>query len=344
MKSRFLYGASISLGLLLSQQAFADVHFMKIVEVFPGTTAQPDAQYVMLQMHFSGQNKTKNALINVFDANNLPVVDANNLPIEIEFLADVAGAGNQSRILIATQSAEALFGITADLIMPDVIPLTGGKICFFSSRFNFNNIDCVTWGDFATGSPFNTAVGLELDKAMSRKLDNFGAANTLDGDDDTNVDSADFISRDPNPFNNAGAQGNILTCGNNTVEGIEACDGTDLNGQDCTLFGSADPAGLLCNADCFTFNTAGCVAAGGVCGNGFVEAVNAEECDDGNTTNDDGCSANCIVERKFECNGQPSVCAKGCSVDPSSSTPVGLFATLVALGFAFLGLRRRQLS
>jgi MYXO-CTERM domain-containing protein len=339
MKFQFFSGVALFLGVSFAQPAVANVHIMKVVEIFPGTTAQPDAQYVMIQMFSGNQNITKDTVIEVFDNNNAPIQ-------EFKFLNDVAGGTNQDRILIATTAAQTLFSITADLTMQNVIPLTGGKVCFTdkAAGFSFGVIDCATWGNFVGGSPFNAAIGLELDTAMSRKLDTAGGANTLDGGDDTNVDSADFISRDPNPFNNAGAQGNILTCGNNTVEGIEACDGTDLNGQDCTLFGSTDPAGLVCNADCITFDTTGCVAAGGVCGNGFVEAANAEECDDGNTTDGDGCAANCTVERKFECNGQPSVCAKGCSVDPSSSTPVGLFATLVALGFAFLGLRRRQLS
>ena len=33
-----------------------------------------------------------------------------------------------------------------------------------------------------------------------------------------------------------------------------------------------------------------------VCGNSFAEAANNEQCDDGNTTDGDGCSANCVVE------------------------------------------------
>ena len=43
-----------------------------------------------------------------------------------------------------------------------------------------------------------------------------------------------------------------------------------------------------------------------VCGNG--EPGTGEECDDGNANNGDGCSANCIVEPGYTCNGNPSVC------------------------------------
>ncbi len=43
-----------------------------------------------------------------------------------------------------------------------------------------------------------------------------------------------------------------------------------------------------------------------VCGDGTVEGT--EQCDDGGTIDDDGCSANCQVEFGFACLGEPSVC------------------------------------
>jgi cysteine-rich repeat protein len=50
--------------------------------------------------------------------------------------------------------------------------------------------------------------------------------------------------------------------------------------------------------------------ASALCGNGHVE--NLEACDDGNSTNGDGCSATCTVETGFHCSGSPSVCASTC--------------------------------
>ncbi len=44
------------------------------------------------------------------------------------------------------------------------------------------------------------------------------------------------------------------------------------------------------------------------CGDGRVVA-GVEACDDGNTTDSDGCAANCTVQAGYECLGQPSVCA-----------------------------------
>jgi cysteine-rich repeat protein len=43
-----------------------------------------------------------------------------------------------------------------------------------------------------------------------------------------------------------------------------------------------------------------------VCGDGVVSGN--EECDDGNTTSGDGCSATCTVEAGYTCTGSPSVC------------------------------------
>jgi cysteine-rich repeat protein len=47
-----------------------------------------------------------------------------------------------------------------------------------------------------------------------------------------------------------------------------------------------------------------------VCGDGSIEA--GEDCDDSNTANGDGCSANCGVESGFTCIGEPSDCSSEC--------------------------------
>lgn len=58
------------------------------------------------------------------------------------------------------------------------------------------------------------------------------------------------------------------------------------------------------------------------CGNGAVEA--AEQCDDGNTANGDGCSAQCSTEDGYTCSGAPSTCtASTCDV------PTQLVATIL---------------
>src|SRR5262249_11908521 len=52
-----------------------------------------------------------------------------------------------------------------------------------------------------------------------------------------------------------------------------------------------------------------------VCGDGRLgdsSVGGAEECDDGNTNNGDGCSASCTRESGFICSGEPSICGPGC--------------------------------
>ncbi|MBI1818052.1 MAG: DUF4215 domain-containing protein [Deltaproteobacteria bacterium] len=46
------------------------------------------------------------------------------------------------------------------------------------------------------------------------------------------------------------------------------------------------------------------------CGNGILDT--GEQCDDGSTASDDGCSATCVTETGWSCSGQPSVCTPIC--------------------------------
>lgn len=71
-------------------------------------------------------------------------------------------------------------------------------------------------------------------------------------------------------------------CGNGVREGSEQCDGTPNCAADCMLLP--------------------------FCGDGQV--ANAEQCDDGGTTNGDGCSAMCTAEADYRCTGSPSVCTR----------------------------------
>jgi cysteine-rich repeat protein len=82
------------------------------------------------------------------------------------------------------------------------------------------------------------------------------------------------------------------TCGDGFALGSEACDGADLKGSDCTMFGFGSPAGLACKADC-TLDSAGCKAT---CGNGVKE--DGEDCDDAISKGapGDGCSKYCQLE------------------------------------------------
>jgi|GEM_PF-1773826 cysteine-rich repeat protein len=99
-----------------------------------------------------------------------------------------------------------------------------------------------------------------------------------------------------------------VECGDRIVNGTEECD----DGKRC------DNTGDFCNsnndcyggATCGTYAGDGCGGDGGtppapsgVCGNSIVE--DEELCDDGNTTDGDGCSATCIVESCLFCTACP---------------------------------------
>jgi cysteine-rich repeat protein len=208
---------------------------MKIREVFPGSVANPNAQYVELQMYAGGQNLVVNHQLFVFDA-------AGNALASFTFPANVANGQSQATILIATAAAQSLFSVTADLTiltMTPFIPAGGGKICWDAT-----NIDCVSWGSYSgssagTGTPFNVSGGLALSRAIRRDVSRSTGANAsqLDAADDTNNSAADFYFALPAPQNNAGSVGTTpaSTCGNVTIEGIEECDdGNTTEGDGCS--------------------------------------------------------------------------------------------------------------
>ncbi|NTX17190.1 DUF4215 domain-containing protein [Myxococcus sp. CA056] len=105
------------------------------------------------------------------------------------------------------------------------------------------------------------------------------------------------------------------TCGDGVVAGSEVCDDGNLNsGDTCSprcLWENGQPcaASGVCESGTCNPHTDVCVTAN-VCGNAMLD--NGELCDDGNTANNDGCSATCAIEAGHGCTGNPSVCAVTC--------------------------------
>lgn len=180
--------------VLLPIPASATFHLMKIVEVFPGTAADPTAQYIMLQMYAADQNFVGGHSVDVFDANGVSLG-------EFTFGSAVANGASGATILLATPDAVALFGIPADLTMTAAIQASGGAACW-GKPFT---VDCVAWGNFSApsalpispGTPFNAQTGLILGQAMHRDFtDSFGTTTA-------------FALADPVPRNNAGQSGTL---------------------------------------------------------------------------------------------------------------------------------------
>lgn len=193
--------------ILAAAPAAASFHLMRIVQVYGGDATHPDAQYVVLQMCNDGQNQLTGKTVGFFDNTGAAI------GTPVAFPGIVPSSTSQSRVLIATSSAETLFGVTADLRMPASLRLVGGKVCFVPGA---SPIDCFGWGNYSAlpdatiGAPFDAGVGLHAGSAVQRDLSVAGGATTLEClgvTDDTNDSAADFDLAIPLPGNNAGASG-----------------------------------------------------------------------------------------------------------------------------------------
>jgi cysteine-rich repeat protein len=287
--------------VLAGGAARASFHQMKVVEVFPGTAAAPNAQYVVLQMWNASQNFVSGHGIQVFDASGASIGT-------FSFIGAVANGATQAKILIATPEAASFFNVAANLTMTASLPANGGKVCF-------DTIDCVAWGNYApaeaaVGTPFNSnaapiagqpARGLVMGRAIVRRLDISGSASVLDSADDTNNSANDFVFGVPAPRNNAGTTGAAPAsfCGNSAIEGLENCD--DGNAV------SDDGCSNLCIAE--------------FCGDLVINDTD-ETCDDGNAISGDGCDVNCtttgcgngILTAGESCDPpSPGVCTASCA-------------------------------
>jgi len=217
-----------ALALLAAWPVLATFHLMKVVEVYTGSVAAPNAHYVVLQMYASGQNLVNGHPVTVYDA-------AGNQIAQFTFPGNVSSGANQARILIATPEAVSFFGINADLTMSATMMRAGAKVCF-------DSIDCVAWGAYTgsasgVGTPFNASGGIPLGRAIARRLDIAGSPTVLDSGDDTNNCANDFVTAFPIPRNNAGSSGAppASTCGNGAVEALEQCDdGNSNSGDGCS--------------------------------------------------------------------------------------------------------------
>lgn len=227
---------ALALALLATAPAHASFHLMKVVEVHAGSPAAPNAQYVVLQMYFAGQNFVGGHAVTIYNAAGTPVGT-------FTFGGAVPNGLVQDRILVATAEAQAFFSITPDLLMQPVITAAGGKACFEV------NIDCVAWGNYSgsttgVGTPFNVGGGIPVARALRRRLDITGNPGVLDAGDDTDNSANDFIASLPTPRNNARVTGTIppSTCGNLVFEGVEQCDdGNLVNGDGCSSTCTLEP-------------------------------------------------------------------------------------------------------
>jgi hypothetical protein len=172
-----------------SAPAAADFHLMKVDEVFAGTTSEPNADFVELEMQAPGQGNVSGHPLHLFDASGTR--------FDCIIPTDVPNTAQESPILFATTQAETALEIDADFTIPPMLDQASGAACFAGT------VDCVSWGSFTgtTPSPAGTPFvgGIPPDKSIERTAD-------------ANNSASDFVVVDPpGPDNNVGSLG-AMTC------------------------------------------------------------------------------------------------------------------------------------
>ena len=196
-KGSWRRAAIAAAGLAWAAPAAATFHLMLIVEVFVGAAAAPDAQYVVLQMYSPDQTNLSTHPMRYYDAegSQFTLVDP---------FGPISNGADNAKILVATSTAEALLGVTADLRVPVRMDPAGGKVCF-------DDVDCFAWGNYLGGA----ATDLTVKKPFTGFAPDLCARRIysapLDATDDTNDSEDDFL-QDPDltVVNNAGEFGSGL--------------------------------------------------------------------------------------------------------------------------------------
>lgn len=179
---------------LLPASATATFHEMSIREVYAGSVAQSEAEYVELQMWAAGQNLVGGHVLKTYNAGG-GVTSTNT------FAGNVPNGANQSTLLIATPAAESTFGVTADLgLGANLLSPAGGAVCWEA-------LDCVSWGSFSGSlpSPTGTPAGAIPDGMALRRTITPGCATLLEPTDDHDNSAADFSAVFPAPRPNSAA-------------------------------------------------------------------------------------------------------------------------------------------
>ena len=168
--------------------ASASFHLMSVREVYPGSLAEPKAEYVELQMYAGGQNFVGGRVLSTYSAGGL--VKDNTLA------SDVPNGQNQRTVLIATPEA----GVAADesLAPSGQLDPAGGAVCWEA-------LDCVSWGSFSSSlkSPAGTPAAAIPDGMALRRKISANCATLLEAADDTSSSAADFEAVFPEPHPNS---------------------------------------------------------------------------------------------------------------------------------------------
>lgn len=174
---------------------------------------------------------------------------------------------------------------------------------------NFDSDSCLEFGAVACASGLTCKNGFCVSTYcgdnIRQLLNDLNQSETCDGTDldSKTCTSLGFLSgtlscnANCSGFITTGCNSNsLIVCGNNTREGTEICDGTDLNSQSCVSIGFGGGP-LACASNCQSFNTSSCTPLT-VCGNNVREG--SEKCD-GSDLNSQTCILLGFVSGNLSC-------------------------------------------
>ncbi len=193
LTARLAAAALATLALaLLPAPASATFHEISVREVYPGSIANPNAEYVELQMWNAGQELVGGHVLHVYGPTGTKTDTL--LP------TDVANGVNQATILIATAEATTQFPVETDFALSSSGQLDpgGGAVCWES-------LDCVSWGSFSGSlpSPAGPPAAATPDEMALRRTIAPGCATLLEGKDDRDDSAQDFAAVFPSPRPNS---------------------------------------------------------------------------------------------------------------------------------------------
>jgi len=165
---------------------------MSIREVYPGSSALPDSEYVELQMWAVAQNLVDGHTLKAYGPTGASTGTTT-------FVGNVSGGANQSTILLATAAAEAAFAVAPDAVMaPNQLDPAGGAACW-------ENLDCVSWGNFSGSlpSPAGTPAPAIPNEMALRRTIAPGCATLFEPSDDRDNSATDFSAVFPSPRPNS---------------------------------------------------------------------------------------------------------------------------------------------
>jgi len=183
--------------LALAPAAPADHHDVRITEVFPGTSEQPTAEFVELQMYSAGQNNfAPGASLNFYNG-------AGNATGNLD-LADVTNGSSQRTLLVGTPAMEAIFTKQADVEYGSAaIANAGGGVCLLSDLFP-SPVDCVAWGTATVNGAGASESAIPDGSSIVRSI-TAGCNTLLERSDDSGSSLDDFAPAFPAPQANSEA-------------------------------------------------------------------------------------------------------------------------------------------